>query len=253
MAEIDAEHLIFDCPSCDRQTDIENSLCRDCEEQLRRLLRRVDKTIQWLTIMGEMEARQIARDGNDTNRFAATGQAVNLTPASLVADEIECLVKNAVNIVQQTGYNSPLLFPRGFAFWEKPQFSGKYLTQSIRFIARQPWASALLNGFVDVHGNEVRGLKTLINEADAKWPTPDQVESPRWLENVPCPACGLPNLYLHPVSQFREPITIVCGTEDAGNRCGWQCPEDAQTWLATLAALEQAIIAEQKRKPNRAD
>ena len=109
MAEIDAELLQFDCPNCDRKTDA-HSLCAGCESQLTNLLRRVDKTIEWLQIMRDDEVQAIASPGNDTNRFAGVGQAVNLTPAHLVLDELTTLLTTAAETVAGTWTNRPELF-----------------------------------------------------------------------------------------------------------------------------------------------
>ena len=239
----------FDCLDlkCNKRSDVEGALCGDCERQLTGYCSQIDKAIQWLTIMGEIETRNIAAPGGG-DHFAKNGEATNLTPASLVADELD-------NLATRFGY----LAMGGMS---KPPswtgYPGSYLATCAPYIAKQPWVIDLLYGYEYLEDSapkaevvKVRGLKAIFTEIRTKWSSQSDSLPPRALPGLPCPHCTNETLMLYPASYPGQPIAIVCDwkvpaeamTEfmprNAG--CPWRCSEDAQNWLQAITDLYQKI------------
>jgi hypothetical protein len=124
-------------------------------------------------------------------------------------------------------------------------YPGEYLVTCAPFIARQPWAQQLFNGYYNpVEREPVRGLKAIFADIANKYPHPNQPMMPRPLPApVTCPRCEtVGSLELFPASFGGQPIAIACGyRDDEGKPCGWRCQEDAQDYLAALAVLAQKV------------
>jgi hypothetical protein len=225
MAAHEATLEWFDCldPDCSKRSEVEHCLCGYCERNLHKLCKEIDSLVVWLNIMGEIEARGI---GGESGGHASNGEATNLTPASLLADELEALAKRFARYAMEEMIKPPT--------WH--DYPGDYLATCSPFLAKQFWTLYLLKG--GLLAEPFRGLRQLFAEARLKYPRPHQAQRPRPLP-ISCPGCGSRTLDLHPITYFRQPFAIVCNFADDDGACGWHCRADAQTFLHQCAVLEQ--------------
>jgi len=246
----------FECldPQCDKRTEIYSALCGDCERALTTYCNQIDKAIQRLTIMGEIEARRPGQSGGEGNNFARVGEGTNLTPASMLADELDRLATRTALHVNQTMVNAP----------EWSGYPGSYLANVAPYLARQEWVVMLLNGYEVlperepngkwIPGEVVRGLKAIFADIRNLYPSPSDPIPPRPLPGVLCPGCiSQDTLWLYPAQKAGQDVTVACryrarnAQDDGWLRCGWYCPEDGLDFLAKVIPELQALIAANKK------
>jgi len=240
----------FECldPKCDRRSEIYSALCGDCQRVLTSLCSQIDKAIQRLTIMGEIEARRPGQSGGEGNNFARVGEATNLTPASMLADELDRLATKTALHINATMVNAPQ--------WSG--YPGSYLSNVAPYLARQEWVPMLLNGYdllpvkepngKRIPGEVVRGLKAIFADIRSLYPAPSDPIPPRPLPGAPCPEChSIDTLWLHPAERPGQDVSVACRYKGIERRCGWYCPEDGLDFLAKLIPHLQAQIAATKK------
>jgi len=221
---------------CNRQSEISGALCGDCERWLVELCKNIQPTIQRLTIMSEIEAHMtpMVEFGGGAGGGMVFDDRTGLTRAGEVADELDSLASRFAKLAKE-------LMPTD---WEWSGYPGADLTRAANFIARQPWATALIYGYEGqpyqdstgrwMPGDFVRGLKPIFAEIARHWPDPNDKIPTRDIPGIPCPRCESKNLRLHPAQTPGQPMAVVCEAKTDGKYCGWHLTEDFFDWLAKL-------------------